>query len=134
MGSAASQTDLLTFPVTRLTAGIQVIQAEVASTEPQREQGLMFRKQIEGNQGMVFVFGYSASQCMWMKNTLVPLSVAFMDAGGKILNIEDMRPQTLDSHCSAAPAPYALEMSLGWFAKHGIPSGTVIHGLPGAPQ
>lgn len=127
----AQQAPSLEFPVTQLSAGIHVIKAEVAAADAQREQGLMFRRQLEPNQGMVFIFDYKARQCMWMKNTLLPLSVAFMDESGKILNIEDMQPQTLNDHCSLAPASFALEMNLGWFAKHGIGKGQIIQGLPG---
>lgn len=118
------------FPVIPLTAGIHVIQAEVAMTEPQREQGLMFREKLGPNSGMVFLFGEPAQVCMWMKNTLLPLSVAFIDARGKILNIEEMQPQTLNSHCATGLASYALEMNKGWFAQKNIKPGTTIAGLP----
>ncbi|SMP57424.1 DUF192 domain-containing protein [Noviherbaspirillum suwonense] len=120
------------FPVVPLTAGMYVIQAEVAATEPQRQQGLMFREKLAPNSGMVFLFGEPAQVCMWMKNTLIPLSVAFLDDSGKILNIEEMQPQTLNSHCAAGRAAYALEMNKGWFAQKNIKSGTTIAGLPKA--
>jgi len=120
------------FPVIPLTAGMYVIQAEVAATEAQRQQGLMFREKLPPNSGMVFLFGQPAQVCMWMKNTLLPLSVAFLDERGKILNIEDMQPQTTNSHCAAGPATYALEMNKGWFAKKNIKPGTVVAGLPKA--
>jgi|SRR5665213_150935 len=122
------------FPVIPLSAGIQLIQAEVANTDSQREQGLMFREKLGANQGMIFVFDYLSRPCMWMKNTLLPLSVAFLDNTGTIINIEDMRAQTLDSHCAAGPARYALEMNLGWFAKHGVVPGRKLGGLPSPPQ
>lgn len=118
------------FPSTRLNVGIHLIKAEVASTEAQREQGLMFRKKMEANEGMVFVFDDRAQVCMWMKNTLLPLSVAFIDDEGKIVNIEDMQPQTLDSHCGKKPVRYALEMNLGWFKQKNIKPGSKIEGLP----
>jgi uncharacterized membrane protein (UPF0127 family) len=118
------------FPVTQLTAGMYVIQAEVAVTEAQREEGLMFREKLGANQGMVFLFGSPAGVCMWMKNTLLPLSVAFMDGDHKIINIEDMQAQTLDSHCAQRPANYALEMNLGWFKQKNIKPGMKIEGLP----
>ncbi|MDP9107705.1 MAG: DUF192 domain-containing protein, partial [Pseudomonadota bacterium] len=86
------------FGTTTLSAGIHLIKAEVASSEAEREQGLMFREKMGTNEGMVFLFGAPAGVCMWMKNTLLPLSVAFIDADGKIVNIEDMKPQTTDSH------------------------------------
>jgi uncharacterized membrane protein (UPF0127 family) len=120
-------------PTLALSAGIHVIQAEVASTTPARAQGLMFRKSLAPNQGMLFVFAEVERQCMWMRNTYVPLSVAFMDEAGVILNIADMTPQTENSHCSAGPARYALEMNQGWFAAKGIKPGARISGLAKAP-
>lgn len=120
------------FGSTQLSAGMNLIKAEVAATDAQREQGLMFREKMPANAGMVFVFDAPATQCMWMKNTLLPLSVAFIDAEGRIVNIEDMQAQTLDSHCSkkAVPVRYALEMNLGWFKQKNIKPGTVIGNLP----
>ena len=118
------------FPVIALTAGMYVIQAEVATTEAQREQGLMFREKLGPNQGMAFLFDAPAGVCMWMKNTLLPLSVAFLDANRKIINIEDMKAQTTDSHCAQAPATYALEMNLGWFKQKNIKPGMTIEGFP----
>ena len=120
------------FATTQLSAGMHLIQAEVAATEAQREQGLMFREKMANNAGMVFVFDAPATQCMWMKNTLLPLSVAFIDAEGRIVNIEDMLPQTLDSHCSkkSVAVRYALEMNLGWFKQKNLKPGTPIGNLP----
>ena len=118
------------FPTTTLNAGLYLIKAEVATTEAQREQGLMFRDKMGANEGMVFAFGAPAGVCMWMKNTLIPLSVAFMDETGKIINIEEMKEQTLDSHCATKPATYALEMNKGWFKQKNIKPGTVLEGLP----
>ncbi len=119
------------FPTTQLSAGMHMIKAEVAATDPARQQGLMFREKMANNAGMIFVFDQTNPQCMWMKNTLLPLSVAFLDAEGKIINIEDMQPQKLDSHCSAKPAKYALEMNLGWFKQKNIKPGMSIGGLTG---
>lgn len=118
----------------QLSAGMHLIQAEVAATEAQREQGLMYRDKMPANAGMLFVFGAPATQCMWMKNTPLPLSVAFIDAAGKIVNIEDMQPHTLDSHCSSKTVPvrYALEMNLGWFKQRNIKPGMNIGNLPPA--
>ncbi len=117
-------------PVTTLNVGINAIHAEVASNDPDRERGLMFRTALGSNQGMVFLFDRADMECMWMKNTLIPLSVAFMDDNGKILNIEDMQPKTENNHCAKAPARYALEMNLGWFTAHGVKPGVVIDHLP----
>jgi uncharacterized membrane protein (UPF0127 family) len=122
------------FGTARLSAGMHIIQAEVAATPRQREQGMMYREQMANNAGMVFVFDAPAKQlCMWMKNTPLPLSVAFLDAAGTIVNIEDMQPHTLNQHCSAAaavPVRYALEMNLGWFKQRDIKPGTKIGNLP----
>lgn len=118
------------FPIVSLNAGMHVIKAEVATTEAQREQGLMFRKQMGENEGMVFIFDQPAGICMWMKNTLIPLSVAFLDEKGAIINVEEMQKETLDSHCAQKPARYALEMNPGWFKKRNLKAGTVIQGIP----
>ncbi len=118
------------FDVVSLNAGINLIKAEVAAKPAQREQGLMFRDRMAPNEGMVFVFEGPAEVCMWMKNTLLPLSVAFIDGDGRIVNIEDMQPQTLDSHCAKKLVRYALEMNLGWFKQKNIKPGTIVDGLP----
>ena len=106
---------------------------EVASTDDQRSQGLMNRRMLPANRGMLFVFPERAIHGMWMMNTYVPLSVAFMDEHGVIINIEDMQPQTRDSHMAARPARYALEANLGWYRKHGIKPGDRVEGLEQAP-
>lgn len=118
------------FPVITLNAGMHLIKAEVASTEAQREQGLMFRESLGPNEGMVFLFHAPAGVCMWMKNTPLPLSVAFIDRDGRIINIENMKPQSLDSHCAKQPVYYALEMQEGWFKQRNIKPGSIISGLP----
>ncbi len=136
LGVAASIAASVAFaqlPVLELSAGIHLIRAETASTFETRAQGLMFRKHLGPNEGMFFVFPQSELHCMWMKNTLIPLSVAFVDEKGKIVSISDMQPQTETSHCAAAPAKFALEMPAGWFAAKGIKSGTTIQGLEKAP-
>lgn len=118
------------FPVISLNAGMHLIKAEVASTEAQREQGLMFRESLGPNEGMVFLFHAPAGVCMWMKNTPLPLSVAFINRDGRIINIENMKPQSLDSHCAKQPVYYALEMQEGWFKQRNIKPGSIISGLP----
>ena len=125
--TALAQQKLQTIP---LNVGIHLIKAELAASDPARQQGLMFRQSMGPNEGMVFVFEEPAKICMWMKNTYLPLSVAFLDAEGRIINIEDMQPHTTQSHCAAKPARYALEMNQGWFKKKNIPPGTPINGLP----
>lgn len=134
ISNGADATAQQRFPVIPLTAGMYVIHAEVAAREAEREQGLMFREKMGASEGMVFVFDALATTCMWMKNTLIPLSVAFIDESGKIINIEDMKPQTTDSHCTERPARYALEMNIGWFKQKGIKPGATIGGLPGTAK
>jgi uncharacterized membrane protein (UPF0127 family) len=107
--------------------------AEVAATEGTRAQGLMHRRILPENRGMLFVFRETAQHAMWMMNTYIPLSVAFLDERGVIINIEDMKPHTQDTHPAAKPARYALEMNKGWFEKRGIKPGARIEGLERAP-
>ena len=90
----------------------------------------MFRKELAGNDGMLFVFEQPDVQCFWMRNTLLPLSIAFIADDGTIVNIEDMAPQTDDAHCSKKPVRYALEMAQGWYESHGMKAGRKIDGLP----
>jgi uncharacterized protein len=116
-------------PVIQLSAGMHLIRAEVAADMATRSRGLMFRKSLAPNAGMVFVFDEASQHCMWMKNTLIPLSVAFVDEAGIIINIEEMAPQTEDTHCAKRPARYALEMDRGWFASRGIKPGTKLGGI-----
>lgn len=117
-------------PTIQLNIGIHLINAAVAATPAQREQGLMFRNKMAPNEGMIFLFEAPAQVCMWMKHTLIPLSVAFIDSDGKIVNIEDMQPETTDPHCSKKPVPYALEMNQGWFRQIYIKPGSIVEGLP----
>jgi len=116
-------------PAVALNAGIHVIQAEVAGTPATRSQGLMRRKSMAQGAGMLFLFDESAAHCMWMKNTLIPLSVAFIDERGQIVNIADMQPLDETSHCASRPARFALEMNQGWFKKRGLTPGMSIQGL-----
>lgn len=105
------------------------ITVEVANTPAARTTGLMYRQSLPPQQGMVFVYPDSGTLCMWMKNTPLPLSVAFIDAQGRIVNIADMQPNTRDHHCSSIPARYALEMNHGWFRQNNIASGDRVTGL-----
>ena len=121
-------------PRIELTAGFYRIEAEVAADQTNRMQGLMHRRDMPANQGMLFVFTQAERHCMWMRNTLLPLSVAFLDNEGRILNIEDMAPQTENNHCAAAPARFALEMNRGWFSSKGIKAGQRIGGIEKSPR
>jgi uncharacterized membrane protein (UPF0127 family) len=122
-----------TLPLAELGAGMYRIEAEVAHTQPARQLGLMNRMAMPVQRGMVFVFPVVAVHCMWMKNTPLPLAVAFLDEQGRILNIAEMKPHTEDNHCAAAPARYALEMNTGWFASRGVKAGDVIRGVERLP-
>ncbi len=113
-----------------LNAGMHNIRAQVAATGEQRQMGLMYRSSMPAHEGMLFIFDSPTQQCFWMRNTPLPLSIAFLRDNGSIVNIEDMKPQTDDSHCSAEPVRHVLEMHQGWFAKRGIKAGSVIQGLP----
>ncbi len=106
------------------------LKVEVAASEAERDRGLMFRKSLPREEGMLFLFDDPGYYGMWMKNTLIPLSVAFVDREGVILNIADMEPQTLDTHLAAGPALYAIEANKGWFAAHRIQAGDKVTGLP----
>lgn len=121
-------------PEITLTIAGHKLTAEVAASNPERMQGLMHRRMMPENRGMLFVFTEEARHAMWMKNTFIPLSVAFVDSKGVITNIEDMKPHTEDSHGAVKPVRYALEMNVGWFAKRGIKAGAKIDGLDKAPQ
>ena len=116
-----------------LSAGIHRIRAEVANTTESRAEGLMYRNNLPANYGMLFVFDQTAQHCMWMRNTLIPLSVAFIDGNGRIINVEEMLPQTDSNHCAAKPARFALEMSTGWFRSRGLSGGTQLNGIDKAP-
>ena len=116
-------------PVVQLKAGMHLIRAEVAADFSTRGRGLMFRKSLAPNGGMLFVFDDASVHCMWMKNTYIPLSVAFLDEKGTIINIADMQPHSEQSHCATRPALYALEMDRGWFAQRGIKPGVKLGGL-----
>ena len=115
-------------PTVPLQTGLYIIQAEVARTPQERQIGLMHRPHLPVNRGMLFIFDAAAVQCFWMKDTLVPLSAAFLRDDGRIVNIVDMQPRSLESHCSTAPVRYVLEMNQGWFAKRGLRAGSRIDG------
>ena len=116
-----------------LTAGMHNVRAQVAATPQQRQVGLMFRREMPAHEGMLFVFEQPSPQCFWMRNTWLPLTIAFLRDDGTVVNLEDMEPMTDDSHCSKEPVRFALEMNKGWFAKRGLKAGAKIAGLP-APR
>jgi uncharacterized membrane protein (UPF0127 family) len=121
-------------PKMALTANGHAIKADIANTEATRQTGLMFRASMGKNEGMLFVFPQLGYHAMWMRNTLIPLSVAYMDDHGKILSIHEMEALNETSHMAAGPARYALEMNAKWFAGNKVQVGDVIKGLEKAPK
>jgi len=128
-GSAAAQPEPATLPMVVLSAGIHLIHAELADSDATRMRGLMFRTALAPNHGMLFLFDETATHCMWMRNTLLPLSVAFIDDKGVIVNVEEMKAQTDDTHCALRGVRTALEMDAGWFKAHGLGAGSPIKGI-----
>lgn len=126
--SEAQEAPQMNLQRTKLSVGMYVIDAQVALTPEQREIGLMMRKEMPTHEGMIFVFEEAHTQCFWMKNTLLPLTAAFVLDDGTIVNLADMKPKTTDSHCSKQPVRYVLEMNQGWFAKRGIKAGSKLSG------
>lgn len=120
-------------PLLELFAGMHRIESELAATPESRQIGMMQRTLMAPQRGMLFVFPEVAKHCMWMRNTLLPLSVAFLDEKGRIINVEDMQPKTTDNHCAVKPARYALEMNLGWYRSRGLGPGFAITGIDKAP-
>jgi uncharacterized membrane protein (UPF0127 family) len=127
MAQERPQTNL---PRTTITAGFHQIDAQIASTPPQHATGLMYRTDMPQHEGMLFVFSEAKQQCFWMKNTLIPLTAAFVADDGTVVNLEDMQPQSMQSHCSAKPVRFVLEVNQGWFAKRGLKAGMRLTGPP----
>ena len=113
-----------------LGAGMHVIRVELAVTPDQQQTGMMFRKEMGPNEGMLFVNEVAGVRCFWMRNTLIPLTIAFIEDDGTIVNLADMKPRSEESHCSLKPVRFALEMNQGWFAKRGIKPGFKLRGAP----
>ena len=130
LGSLAQAQTNPVLPIKKLTAGMHVIQAEIAATPETRTTGLMNRKSLAPNHGMLFVFENSATHCFWMRNTKIPLAIAFLADDGKIVNIEEMQAETTNNHCPKAAVRFALEMNKQWFSERVIVPGTIVTGLP----
>ncbi len=126
----AQESPQLNLPRLKLSAGMHQIDAQVAQTPAQRQIGLMHRREMPQHEGMLFVFEQPATQCFWMKNTLLPLTAAFIADDGTIVNLADMKPQTEDSHCSSKPVRFVLEMNQGWFGKKNLKAGSRLAGAP----
>ena len=129
LGSSAQQAQM-NLPRTKLSAGMHMLDVQLAQTPQERQIGLMFRKDMPQHEGMLFVFEQPATQCFWMRNTLIPLTAAFVADDGTIVNLADMKPQSDDSHCSTKPVRFVLEMNAGWFAKRQIKPGFKLAGPP----
>lgn len=127
-GALAQPAPQLQLPRAQLQAGMHVLDVQLAQTPEQRQIGLMWRQEMPQHEGMLFVFEQAATQCFWMRNTLIPLSAAFLADDGAIVNIVDMKPQSDDSHCSIKPVRYVLEMNVGWFAKRQLKPGYKLGG------
>ncbi len=132
--AAAQEAPQLNLPVVQLQAGMHNIRAQLATGVNERSTGLMHRREMPQHEGMLFVYEVPTVQCFWMKNTLLPLSIAFLADDGTVVNIRDMQPQALDTHCSDKPVRYALEMNQGWFAKRGVKPGYKLTGAPFAAR
>lgn len=127
---SAEATEAQHLPVVQLGAGMHIIKAEVAQTPREHTIGLMFRTSMGSNEGMIFAFPQVGKQCFWMKNTLIPLAVAFVADDGRIVNLDEMQAQTENPHCSSEPVRFVLEMNKGWFSKHGLKAGDKLSGPP----
>ena len=130
LASHAQESPQMNLPRVALSAGMYQIDAQVAQTSAEHQTGLMYRTEMPQHEGMLFVFPQPRQQCFWMKNTLLPLTAAFVADDGTIVNLADMKPQTTDSHCSTKPVRYVLEMNQGWFARKNIKAGTRLAGAP----
>jgi uncharacterized membrane protein (UPF0127 family) len=115
-------------PQAKLHVGAHIFKVEVATNPAQRAQGLMGRTLLADDAGMLFVFEAAGRRCFWMKDTPLPLSIAFLADDGSVVNIADMAPQTTDLHCAAAPVRYALEVQQGRFRDKGIQPGMRLSG------
>ncbi len=129
-----AQQPQLNLPRIKLSAGMHLLDVQLAQTPQERQIGLMFRQEMPQHEGMLFVFEQPATQCFWMRNTLIPLTAAFVADDGTIVNLADMKPRSDDSHCSAKPVRFVLEMNQGWFARRNIQAGYKLGGAPFAPS
>lgn len=127
---AKAQQPQLNLARVQLQAGMHLVQAQVARTPEERAVGLMWRREMAPNEGMLFIFEQPQIQCFWMKNTYLPLTAAFVADDGTVVNLVDMQPLTTESHCSVQPVRFVLEMHQGWFARRGIAAGARLRGGP----
>ncbi len=133
-GPLPARAQSMLLPTAQLMVGKHAVNAEIAATDESRSYGLMQRQSLPPDHGMLFVFDDAGMPCFWMKNTPLPLSIAFIDAQGVIVNIADMEPLSLDGHCPSGPVVYALEMEQGWFKRHQVQAGARVANLPGGKR
>ena len=117
-------------PRVQLKIGSHTLRVVVADTPRSQAWGLMFRLALNDGEGMLFVNHRPGKVCMWMMNTVIPLSVAFVRWDGAIASLDDMEPMTRRRHCALEPVSYALEVPQGWFATHAVTEGSAVTGLP----
>lgn len=127
---AWAQQPQMNLPRAKLSAGLHVLDVQLAQTPQERQIGLMFRREMPQHEGMLFVFEQATVQCFWMRNTFIPLTAAFVADDGTIVNLADMKPLSDDSHCSLKPVRFVLEMNQGWFARRNIQAGYRLGGAP----
>jgi uncharacterized membrane protein (UPF0127 family) len=120
-------------PKFALEIGSAKLEVEVANTPDARERGMMNRTNLGADSGMLFVLDTPDNVCLWMKNTKIPLSAAFINSYGWIMKIVDLQPDTLDEHCAPFPIKYVLEVNRDWFASNRIKAGDRVDKLPPAP-
>ncbi|MGP1517339.1 MAG: DUF192 domain-containing protein [Ottowia sp.] len=125
-----AQSPQMDLPRAALHIGMHRIEAQLAQTDFQRQTGLMHRRSMPEHEGMLFVFEHPGVQCFWMKNTLLPLTAAFVADDGSIVNLADMQPLDENTHCSAQPVRYVLEVNQGWFERRKIKAGAKVRGIP----
>ncbi|MDI9335609.1 MAG: DUF192 domain-containing protein [Gammaproteobacteria bacterium] len=131
VGLTWAQMPQIGLPTKTLQLGANLLRVQIANTDEQRGMGLMFRQNLPTNEGMLFVFPVKSMQCFWMKNTYLPLSLAFISDSGTIVQIEDMTPMSTQSHCSREPVKYVLEVNRGWFHQKWVKNGSQVKGLDG---
>ena len=131
---ADENTSFIEFGHAKVNMAGQTYSLELASNDTQRARGLMYRTELCDNCGMLFDFGRERHVGMWMKNTNIALDVAYINAKGKIINIEQMQPHSLQSHHSDGPVKFAIEMNVGWFAKQGLQAGDKVRLISAMPK
>jgi uncharacterized membrane protein (UPF0127 family) len=124
---ASQKLETAVLTITRAGSTPVEITVEIARTDEEKAKGLMHRKELPDGEGMLFFYDRDQQMSFWMKNTLIPLSIAFIAADGRIIEIRDMQPHDLSSVRSSRSVRYALETPQGWFERAGVKAGDVIN-------